>query len=60
VKSEKLVGIRRTLFFDTMLLAKELFFDKFRLAKIREREREKKKKKKKACQIWPKFGDFFR
>jgi hypothetical protein len=40
VKSEKLAGIRRTLFFDAILPAKELFFDEFRLAEI------KKKKKK--------------
>jgi hypothetical protein len=43
--------IQRTLFSDPMLLAKELFSDEFRLAKIR------KKKKKKLCQISPESGE---
>jgi hypothetical protein len=43
-KSEKLAGIRQTLFSDTMLPAKEIFSDEFRLTKIKGKERKKKKK----------------
>jgi hypothetical protein len=40
-----LVGIRQTLFSDTMLPAKEIFSDEFRLTKIKGKEKKKKKKK---------------
>jgi hypothetical protein len=44
-KFEKLAEIRKTLFSDAMLPAKEIFSDEFRLTKIRKKkEREKRKK----------------
>jgi hypothetical protein len=38
-KSEKLARIRQTLFFDTMLPAKEIFSDEFRLTKIKKKKK---------------------
>jgi hypothetical protein len=52
VKSSK---IRRTLFSDTMLSAKEIFSDEFRLVEIRKKKKQKtkQKQKQKACEILP-------